>query len=121
MTGKELQNYLLGSGFFKSPIPIYLVEIKDNIVIDNKVTSYFKCISNPLFEISLKYNHKEIYVNFHIQNCIHGYYLLSELTLNDLIKELDIFLKKYQTYIQWKMIVMREFNINKILSDHKIS
>lgn len=126
MTGKEFVDILIGSGIFREKMPAYLV---DSPITHNRIPSHIK-FSDPgsfSFDIILNYtpnlkNRKEIdwqggiTVDFYWGvNNLFASYKLSELTVMDLIKEMDKFLSNRETYTKWKKCELRGYLLESLI------
>ncbi len=70
-------------------------------------------LKNPLNHLN------DIRVEFSMYDVnIFGVHMLSEMTVKDFFNEIDkIANKKLETYKNWKLIELREYNIDKILDN----
>jgi len=126
MTGKEFVDILIVSGLFREKMPAYLV---DSPITHNRIPSHIR-LSDPnslSLNILLNYtpnlkNRKDIdwqggiTVEFYLgNNNLFACYKLSELTVMDLVKEMDKFLSNREIYIKWKKCELRGYLLESLI------
>lgn len=119
MKGKELQDYLIGSGLFKVDIQFYMTELDETGKVFNQIPTKYKGFAGGRVEVDIvryKYGEREQWVEFTFGGVnLFACHKLKDLDFKTLCDELSKIYGYDPKFIEWSKIELRNYNIEKIL------